>query len=68
MGGFQQNRGTAFVSCLACTIPLLRFRTRTDSMVCAFVLFRQSTHPLQRFRASVENRIRASSDAWGFGG
>lgn len=43
-----------------------RFRAYTDSMACAFVLSRQSTHPLQRFRASVENRIRACSGAWGF--
>lgn len=67
LGGFRQNRGTASVSFLACVIPLLRFRAGTDSMACAFVLSRQSTHPLRRFRASVENRIRASSDAWGFG-
>ena len=67
MDGFQQNRGAASVSFLACVIPLLRFRACTDSMACAFVLSRQSTQPLQRFRASVEKRTRASSDAWGFG-
>ncbi|WP_225011036.1 hypothetical protein, partial [Pseudomonas aeruginosa] len=67
MGGFRQNRGTASVSFLAYVIPLLRFRACTDSMACAFMLSRQSTHPLRGFRASVENRIRASSDAWGFG-
>jgi hypothetical protein len=49
---------------LACTIPLSRFCACTDSMACAFVFPRESTHPLRQFRASQEKRILTLSDSW----